>query len=294
MCSSPASLSSSDNFEIGSSAFAAISKNATKVDAYTAREITKADRDLYTRPAPPAAQADSPLVHSEMIDLLSSVVREGTGRAAQIDQSVAGKTGTSQDYRDAWFVGFTSDLVVGVWVGNDDNAAMKNVTGGSLPATIWHDFVSGAEPLRRSQEAAATPVRGTVANPTNSAPETSANVDSRVLRGTATVLDSGAIQLEGRVIRLLGVDNAGRRGLYVLRHALRHREMTCTQSEGNSLYDCRVGEFNLSAVILNKDGQFANDNADPEFKGADAYAYRNGNVRRRQFGFRLRRRFFHW
>jgi hypothetical protein len=45
--------------------------------------------------------------------------------------------------------------------------------------------------------------------------------------------------------------------------------MTCTQSEGNSLYDCRVGEFNLSAVILNKDGQFANDNADPEFKGAD-------------------------
>jgi penicillin-binding protein 1A len=276
------------------SAFAAISKNATKVDAYTAREITKADRDLYTRPAPPAAQADSPLVHSEMIDLLSSVVREGTGRAAQIDQSVAGKTGTSQDYRDAWFVGFTSDLVVGVWVGNDDNAAMKNVTGGSLPATIWHDFVSGAEPLRRSQEATATPVRGTVANPTNSAPETSANVDSRVLRGTATVLDSGAIQLEGRVIRLLGVDNAGRRGLYVLRHALRHREMTCTQSEGNSLYDCRVGEFNLSAVILNKDGQFANDNADPEFKGADAYAYRNGNVRRRQFGFRLPRRFFHW
>jgi hypothetical protein len=48
-----------------------------------------------------------------------------------------------------------------------------------------------------------------------------------------------------------------------------------------------VGEFNLSAVILNEDGQFANDNADPEFKGADAYAYRNGNVRRRQFGFRL-------
>lgn len=84
-----------------------------------------------------------------MLDLLSSVVREGTGTAARLDRPAGGKTGTSQDYHDAWFVGFTSDLVVGVWAGNDDNTPMNNVTGGSLPANIWHDFVSAAESIRR-------------------------------------------------------------------------------------------------------------------------------------------------
>jgi len=132
-------------------AFAAIAKDTNRVDQYTVSGITKANRNLYSRSAPHAAQADGPLLHSEMMDLLSSVVRDGTGRAAQLDLPVAGKTGTSQDYRDAWFVGFTPDLVVGVWVGNDDNSPMKGVTGGSLPATIWHDFVKTAEPLRRSE-----------------------------------------------------------------------------------------------------------------------------------------------
>jgi len=57
---------------------------------------------------------------------------------------VFGKTGTTQDYRDALFVGFTGDLVVGVWVGNDDHSPMKGVTGGGLPAQIWREFLSGA------------------------------------------------------------------------------------------------------------------------------------------------------
>ena len=70
-----------------------------------------------------------------MLDLLQAVVEEGTGRAARIrGVAVAGKTGTSQDYRDAWFVGFTPDLVVGVWVGNDDNTPTRGVVGGDLPA----------------------------------------------------------------------------------------------------------------------------------------------------------------
>src|SRR5262249_59568970 len=56
-------------------------------------------------------------------------------------------SGTSQDYHDAWFMGFTDRLVVGVWVGNDDNTPMKHVTGGSLPATIWRQFVTKATPL---------------------------------------------------------------------------------------------------------------------------------------------------
>ena len=84
----------------------------------------------------------------ELTELLKDVVNQGTGRAAALDDGeAAGKTGTSQDYRDAWFVGFNKALVVGVWVGNDDRTPMQGVTGGSLPAEIWKRFVSAATPL---------------------------------------------------------------------------------------------------------------------------------------------------
>ena len=79
-----------------------------------------------------------------MNDLLRAVIAWGTGRHADIGRPAAGKTGTSQDFRDAWFVGYTPDLVTGVWVGNDDNSPMKNVTGGSMPAEIWKGFMSEA------------------------------------------------------------------------------------------------------------------------------------------------------
>ncbi len=91
-------------------------------------------------PSGPAKQ----LAYSrEMTELLERVVTSGTGRGAALsDGFAAGKTGTSQDYRDAWFVGFNRNLIVGVWVGNDDQTPMKNVTGGSMPAKIWKEFVS--------------------------------------------------------------------------------------------------------------------------------------------------------
>jgi penicillin-binding protein 1A len=76
--------------------------------------------------------------------LMREVVERGTGTAANLGPGVYGKTGTSQDYRDAYFVGFAGDLVVGVWVGNDDNTPMRKVTGGSLPAQIWRDFMGFA------------------------------------------------------------------------------------------------------------------------------------------------------
>jgi penicillin-binding protein 1A len=132
-------------------AFAAIATNTANIDGYAVRDISKANQTVYTRAAPQLATADNLLIHSEMLDLLTDVTREGTGTAARLDRPVGGKTGTSEEYRDAWFVGFTSDLVVGVWVGNDDNSPTNGVTGGSLPASIWHDFVSAAEPLRRPQ-----------------------------------------------------------------------------------------------------------------------------------------------
>jgi penicillin-binding protein 1A len=82
-----------------------------------------------------------------LLALLEGVVQHGTGRAAALDGFAAGKTGTSQNFRDAWFIGFSDTLVVGVWVGNDDNSPTDHVTGGSLPAAIWKRFMTAATPL---------------------------------------------------------------------------------------------------------------------------------------------------
>ena len=79
-----------------------------------------------------------------MNQLMRGVIDRGTGKAAAFGFPAAGKTGTSSDFRDAWFVGFTAELVTGVWVGNDDGANMKGVTGGALPARIWHDVMAAA------------------------------------------------------------------------------------------------------------------------------------------------------
>ena len=81
-----------------------------------------------------------------LIALLEQVVTDGTGRAAALGSFAAGKTGTTEKYRDAWFVGFTNDIVAGVWVGNDDNRPMNRVTGGKIPATIWREFMAEALP----------------------------------------------------------------------------------------------------------------------------------------------------
>ncbi|MFN3619075.1 transglycosylase domain-containing protein [Sphingorhabdus sp.] len=80
--------------------------------------------------------------HRMLLDLLGASVNEGTGRAARLSIPAYGKTGTSQDNRDALFVGFAGDLVVGVWIGNDDNSPLKGINGGGLPARIWRDFMS--------------------------------------------------------------------------------------------------------------------------------------------------------
>ena len=83
--------------------------------------------------------------------MLREVVVSGTGRAARLGGNEAGKTGTSQGFRDAWFVGFAGDLVAGVWVGNDDERPMAKVTGGGLPARIWRAFMRDAEAARRGE-----------------------------------------------------------------------------------------------------------------------------------------------
>jgi penicillin-binding protein 1A len=79
-----------------------------------------------------------------MLDVMGATVETGTARRAKLDRPVYGKTGTSQNFRDAWFIGLTGDMVTGVWVGNDNDAPMDKVTGGTLPVTIWHDFMAPA------------------------------------------------------------------------------------------------------------------------------------------------------
>ena len=82
---------------------------------------------------------------------MKTVITNGTGRAASIGKPAAGKTGTTDDSKDAYFIGYTPDIVTGVWVGNDDNSKMGNITGGTVPALIWRDVMKVAtEPYGNS------------------------------------------------------------------------------------------------------------------------------------------------
>jgi penicillin-binding protein 1A len=108
------------------------------------RIATRDGKVLYQRSGSGLGPVASPQAVREMVDIMSATVAWGTGKHAQIDRPAAGKTGTTQNFHDAWFIGLTADLVTGVWVGNDDNHAMNKVTGGSLPVDIWHDFTQEA------------------------------------------------------------------------------------------------------------------------------------------------------
>jgi len=128
-------------------AYAAFANGGTGVMPYAIVSIRTAEgKVLYTRQGTGPGRVMSADDAAELAGLMSEVVRSGTGRAAALgDRAVAGKTGTTQDFRDAWFVGFTADYVTGVWVGNDDSTPMKHVTGGTIPAHIFHDFMTAAE-----------------------------------------------------------------------------------------------------------------------------------------------------
>ena len=99
---------------------------------------------LYRRGGSGANRLVEPRIVAGLQSMLSEVIQSGTGRAARIRRPAAGKTGTSQDFRDAWFIGFSAELVTGVWLGNDDSTPMKKVTGGGLPARLWRGFMTEA------------------------------------------------------------------------------------------------------------------------------------------------------
>lgn len=96
---------------------------------------------IYRREGAGTGQIISAHALHEMDDMLGAVISEGSGKSAAIDRPIAGKTGTTQDYRDAWFIGFSADYVGGVWFGNDDGTPMHKITGGTLPTQLWHNVM---------------------------------------------------------------------------------------------------------------------------------------------------------
>ena len=138
-------------------AYAAFSNGGYLTRAYGIERIrTASGKVLYDHnlSPPPRAQVIGQPALGEMIEMMRQVVASGTGtRAAVAGYDIAGKTGTTSDYRDAWFVGYTGDVTTAVWTGRDDNTPMKAVTGGGPPAEIWHAFMAstlsrlGAQPI---------------------------------------------------------------------------------------------------------------------------------------------------
>jgi penicillin-binding protein 1A len=127
-------------------AYASFATLGMRVTPYIVTEVqSSGGQMLYQRKPVPQDRVFSEANGLAMNDLMWQVVQAGTGRAAALPgHDVAGKTGTSADFRDAWFIGFSPELVTGVWVGNDDFSPMRKVVGGSLPAQIWNGFMQVA------------------------------------------------------------------------------------------------------------------------------------------------------
>jgi len=127
-------------------AFAAFANGGLKAEPHSVQKILNPKGEiLYERGSPVPERVTVQETAETMNAMLYRVVEEGTGRRARIAKhEIAGKTGTSSDWRDAWFIGYTSHLVTGVWVGNDDFTPMRRVIGGSLPAQIWSDYMREA------------------------------------------------------------------------------------------------------------------------------------------------------
>nr|WP_233222110.1 PBP1A family penicillin-binding protein [Sphingomonas deserti] len=126
-------------------AFAAVAAKGVAVVPYGIRRVTTAEGELlYQHESDESRVLVAPHVAAQMTDLMQAAVLTGTGRAAQIGRPVAGKTGTTSSNKDGWFLGFSSGLTTGVWMGRDDNKAIPGLQGGRAPAQAFHDFMSRA------------------------------------------------------------------------------------------------------------------------------------------------------
>lgn len=130
-------------------AFAAIAARGRSVDPYGIAKVTTIDGEvIYKHKASGGTQLVEPYVAGGVTSLMQSAVEAGTGRAAQIGRPVAGKTGTTSSNKDGWFLGFSSGLTTGVWMGRDDARAVGGLQGGHAPATAWAAYMRVATAKR--------------------------------------------------------------------------------------------------------------------------------------------------
>ncbi|MBE9607300.1 PBP1A family penicillin-binding protein [Acetobacteraceae bacterium H6797] len=233
----------------------------TRVEPFLVQEVRARDRALFTRPERRGAMPVlAPAAQQGLLTLMLATVQEGTGRAARLDRPVAGKTGTTQDNRDAWFIGMTADVILGVWVGNDDNSPMRDVSGGGLPAAIWHDFMALADRLRTAEAPSAA-----------TAPAEAKAEAGEALQGVPEVVDTGTLLISGRLIRLNGV--VGFPGDFVLqmREWIGGRQAQCRAQSGDT-WRCSVAGRDLSELVLTNGGGRAASGAPEELRRAEATA----------------------
>ena len=129
-------------------AYATFPNLGMKVTPHAILEVRTGDGKLvwrFDRDGPKPQRVLPDHVAADMIKMMNSVVENGTGRRARLDGiAAAGKTGTTNAYRDAWFMGYTGNFVCGVWFGNDDYQSTNRMTGGALPAMTWHNIMDYA------------------------------------------------------------------------------------------------------------------------------------------------------
>ncbi len=126
-------------------AYDVLANNGNGIFVHGIRSIENTDgKNLFTRKIQGPGRILKPKTVGTMTKMMEETIKSGTGKKAKINRPAAGKTGTSQSLRDAWFVGFTSSIVVGVWFGNDDDSPMEKITGGTAPAALWSEFMKKA------------------------------------------------------------------------------------------------------------------------------------------------------
>lgn len=271
-------------------AYAVLATGNEAIEPHAIRAIqSEGQKALFTHVTPaPGAPGGLGESRTMMLDLLQAVVREGTGKSARLEHApVGGKTGTTQDYRDAWFIGFTPELTVGVWLGNDDNSPMDKVTGGGLPAEIFREFLTQAVPVLAKGKAT-----GATAQTSRTAPGIASvsptGIEGRasgarsqpapvsaagaVLRGVPEVLDTGTLLVAGEPLRLEGVASEGGAPARQLARFLRRREIQCTTGQAAEVQRCQIDGEDLSEIIIAAGGARATPDAPANLLAAENQA----------------------
>jgi penicillin-binding protein 1A len=191
-------------------AYAVIANGGHGVFPFGVREIRTSDGAvLYRRQGGGPGRVVEPRHIARLTDVMRANVVWGTGKRAKPGRPAAGKTGTTQNSRDAWFVGFTAGLIAGVWMGNDDGAPMRDVTGGTLPAEAWRRTVAAI-----SQGTPAKPLPGLNVRVAESrtAPEPSDEMGAAGETGTSGTGNGGSVI--DRIIESLRRDEPAQKPLY--------------------------------------------------------------------------------